>query len=89
MCSWCYGFSNELDTIIKNNPKFELKLIMGRLRPNSTEKGIDMADFLKSDWVEINKKANQPFSFDILKDTVCLRYRTRFSGNYSCSNNEA
>ena len=68
MCSWCYGFSNELDTIIKNNPNFKLKLIMGGLRPNSSEKAIDMADFLKSHWVEINKRTNQPFSYDILKD---------------------
>tara|TARA_B110000459_G_C16576213_1_gene478887 strand:+ start:530 stop:1165 length:636 start_codon:yes stop_codon:yes gene_type:complete len=68
MCSWCYGFSNELDTIIKNNPKFKLKLIMGGLRPNSSEKAIDMANFLKSHWVEINKRTNQPFSYDILKD---------------------
>jgi len=69
MCSWCYGFSNELDTLINKNPKFELKLIMGGLRPNSSERAIDMADFLKSHWVEINKRTNQPFSYDILNDT--------------------
>jgi putative protein-disulfide isomerase len=68
MCSWCYGFSNELDTIIKNNPNFKLKLVMGGLRPNSTEKIVDMADFLKHHWDDVNKRSNQPFSYDILKD---------------------
>jgi putative protein-disulfide isomerase len=72
MCSWCYGFSNELDTIIKNNPDFELKLIMGGLRPHSSERAVDMADFLKSHWVEITKRTNQPFSFDILKDETFI-----------------
>lgn len=68
MCSWCHGFSPELDKIILDNPEFDLKLVMGGLRPYSTEKAIDMANFLKSHWVEINKRTNQPFSFNILKD---------------------
>lgn len=66
MCSWCYGFSNELDTIIKNNPQFELKLIMGGLRPHNTEKIKDMSDFLKQHWMEVNKRSHQPFSYEIL-----------------------
>ena len=68
MCSWCHGFSPELDQIVKDNSQFELKLVMGGLRPFNTEKAIDMADFLKSHWVEINERTGQPFSFDILKD---------------------
>ena len=68
MCSWCHGFSPELDQIIKDNPTFDLKLVMGGLRPFNTEKAIDMADFLKAHWVEINERTNQPFSFDILKN---------------------
>lgn len=68
MCSWCYGFSPELDQVIIDNPSFELKLIMGGLRPYSKEKAIGMANFLKSHWVEINNRTNQPFSYEILKD---------------------
>jgi putative protein-disulfide isomerase len=68
MCSWCHGFSPELDQVILDNPNFDLKLVMGGLRPYNTEKAIDMADFLKSHWVEINERTNQPFSFEILKD---------------------
>ncbi len=68
MCSWCHGFSPELDKLIELQPNLELKLIMGGLRPYSAEKAIDMADFLKSHWVEINERTKQPFTFDILKD---------------------
>ena len=41
---------------------------MGGLRPFNTEKAIEMADFLKTHWVEINERTGQPFSFEILKD---------------------
>lgn len=68
MCSWCHGFSPELDQLLKDQPTLNLKLVMGGLRPFSTEKAIEMADFLKAHWVEINEKTGQPFSFEILKD---------------------
>lgn len=68
MCSWCHGFSPELDQVILANPSFELKLIMGGLRPYNTEKAIEMADFLKSHWQEVNQRTNQPFSYEILKN---------------------
>jgi putative protein-disulfide isomerase len=41
---------------------------MGGLRPNNTEKACDMADFLKSHWVEIGERTNQEFKYDILRD---------------------
>lgn len=68
MCSWCYGFSPELDKLKEEYPNLELKLVMGGLRPYNTEKAIDMAAFLKEHWVEINKRTKQPFSYHILKD---------------------
>jgi putative protein-disulfide isomerase len=68
MCSWCHGFSPELDKLIELNPNLELKLVMGGLRPFSTEKATEIANFLKSHWIEINERTGQPFSFDILKD---------------------
>ncbi|MFK8037260.1 MAG: DsbA family protein [Crocinitomicaceae bacterium] len=68
MCSWCYGFANNLDDFISAHPELKLHLVQGGLRPNNVEKAIDMADFLKEHWVEINKRTNQPFSYDILSD---------------------
>ncbi len=68
MCSWCYGFANELDRFVAKHPELKLHLVMGGLRPNNTEKAIDMADFLKKHWVEINERTGQPFSYEILSD---------------------
>jgi len=50
----------------------KLKLVMGGLRPFNTEKAIDMADFLKEHWVEINKRTNQEFSYKILSDSTFI-----------------
>lgn len=68
MCSWCYGIAPELDQLKKDNHELDFKLVMGGLRPFNTEKVIDMADFLKSHWVEIEERTGQPFMHDILKD---------------------
>lgn len=68
MCSWCHGISPELDQLKKDHPEMDFRLIMGGLRPYNTEKAIDMADFLKSHWVEIEARTGQPFSHDILKN---------------------
>ena len=68
MCSWCYGFANNLDKFIAAHPELTLRLVQGGLRPNSTEKAIDMADFLKKHWVEIHQRTGQHFSYNILSD---------------------
>lgn len=68
MCSWCHGIAPELTKLKDNHPELEFRLVMGGLRPYNTEKAIDMADFLKSHWVEIEERTGQPFKHDILKD---------------------
>ncbi len=68
MCSWCYGFANELDTFIANHPELKLRMVQGGLRPNNTEHIVDKKEFLKEHWVEINKRTGQPFQYDILDD---------------------
>lgn len=68
MCSWCHGFAPELTKLKNDHPELSFKLVMGGLRPYNTEKAIEMADFLKSHWVEIEERTGQPFSFDILSD---------------------
>ena len=68
MCSWCHGIAPELDKLKNAHPDVDFKLVMGGLRPYNTEKAIDMADFLKSHWVEIEERTGQPFKHDILKD---------------------
>jgi putative protein-disulfide isomerase len=66
MCSWCHGMSPELDKLKNNHPELEFKVINGGLRPHGTEKNSEMADFLRSHWVEIEERTGQPFKYDIL-----------------------
>ncbi|MFK8044765.1 MAG: DsbA family protein [Crocinitomicaceae bacterium] len=68
MCSWCYGFSKNLETFLNAHSDLNVRLVQGGLRPNNTEKAIDMADFLKKHWIEITERTGLPFSFDILSD---------------------
>ena len=57
MCSWCHGFSPELDQVILDNPNFDLKLVMGGLRPYNTEKAIVHSECFKNIYSVINKFA--------------------------------
>lgn len=68
MCSWCYGMAPELSRLKNNHPEFDFRVVNGGLRPFNTEKAADMADFLKSHWVEIEERTGQPFAFEILAD---------------------
>ena len=69
MCSWCYGFAPEITEIKEMYPNMHLMLIMGGLRPFNTEKISEMAEFLEHHWVEIHKRTDQEFSYDILDDS--------------------
>ena len=68
MCSWCHGMAPELDKLKSNHPELKFKVINGGLRPHGTEKNSEMADFLRSHWVEIEERTGQPFKYDILEN---------------------
>ncbi len=77
MCSWCYGFAEELSELAKSNSNIPLKVVNGGLRPHGTTKNGDvvpefgnqvMRDFLRHHWEEVNKRSGQPFSYSILED---------------------
>lgn len=68
MCSWCYGFAPEMDKFINLHPELKVRLVQGGLRPKNTEKIYGMQDFLRSHWIEIEKRTGQPFSYEILTD---------------------
>lgn len=67
MCSWCYGFSPELDKVIKAFPETSFEIVMGGLRPGGTEKMKDLRDFLNEHWTEVHRASGQRFNFAILK----------------------
>lgn len=68
MCSWCYGFSPEISSVKEALPEgLGFELVMGGLRPNGTQTMLELKDFLKSHWMEIEEKTKQPFKYDILE----------------------
>lgn len=70
MCSWCYGFSEELEEIVAHfDEDVAFEIVQGGLRPYNTETMADLGDFLKHHWEDVNKASGQPFSYDILSDT--------------------
>jgi putative protein-disulfide isomerase len=68
MCSWCYGFSDELVEIaetFKNDVDF--KVIVGGLRPFTKDPwDSDLQHFLRKHWIEIGKETGQKFNLEIL-----------------------
>lgn len=72
MCSWCYGFSPELDQIKAAFPNTHFKMIMGGLRVGGTETLGDLSEFLKEHWTEIHTMTGQEFKYDILNQTSLL-----------------
>lgn len=66
MCSWCYGFSPELDKIKSAFPEVPLEIVMGGLRAGGTETMMELRDFLADHWKEVQHTSGQPFNFHIL-----------------------
>jgi len=70
MCSWCYGFSPEMEKAIDSlSSEVDFQMVMGGLRPYNTETMKDLGDFLQHHWEEVGSRSGQSFSYEILKDT--------------------
>ncbi len=69
MCSWCYGFSPEIQRVMEHyKNRLRFSLIMGGLRPGGgTQWNQEMKDFLRHHWEEVAKKTNQSFNFSLLE----------------------
>ncbi len=72
MCSWCYGFSPELEAIHQAEPALPIQVVVGGLRPNGTENMAKLGDFLQHHWEEVNAASGQKFSYGILKNESFL-----------------
>ena len=66
MCSWCYGFTPELDKIRDSFPDVAFEMVMGGLRAGGTEKMIELKDFLRHHWQEVQRATGRRFNFGIL-----------------------
>ncbi|PVY42482.1 putative protein-disulfide isomerase [Pontibacter virosus] len=65
MCSWCYGFAPVLHRLKKEQEgKLNFKLVLGGLRPGTTEPmGDEMKAAIKQHWQEVEKATEQTFDF--------------------------
>lgn len=72
MCSWCYGFSPELDKIKNAFPHTPMEMVMGGLRAGGTETMMELKDFLHHHWIEVQQATGQRFNFAILKNDDVL-----------------
>ncbi len=69
MCSWCYGFTPELQKIKEAFPKVHFRMVMGGLRAHGQESMEDLSSFLWEHWKEVQKASGQKFNFAILKSS--------------------
>lgn len=75
MCSWCWGFAPEIERLAETIP---VEVIVGGLRPGPMAQPLEerMAGYLRTHWVEIAERTNQPFDTDFLDRTDGWVYDT-------------
>lgn len=71
MCSWCYGFAPILKKIKEEQEgKLKFKLVLGGLRPGTTEPMAEhMKDAVKQHWEDVEKVTGQPFDYGFFERT--------------------
>lgn len=66
MCSWCYGFARPMDELLAqpgDAAPLQLALLMGGLRPHTTEPmARARADELAGHWAHVAEASGQPFA---------------------------
>ncbi|PKV75404.1 DsbA family protein [Pontibacter ramchanderi] len=69
MCSWCYGFAPVLHQLKKEQEgKLNFKLVLGGLRPGTTEPMDDqMKAAVQQHWQEVAKATGQAFDFSFFE----------------------
>jgi putative protein-disulfide isomerase len=67
MCSWCYGFGQELSVALAHRPGVRLEIVTGGLRAGGTEV-LDDADkrFRLFHWAKVEAATGLPFNRDAL-----------------------
>ena len=60
MCSWCWGFAPEIESLEADLP---VEVVVGGLRPGPAAQPLEerLAGFLRSHWIEIAERTGQPF----------------------------
>ena len=77
LCSWCYGYSEELEKLKNHFTDLEFQIVVGGLRPfTETPMEPHLKRFLKKHWREVNERSGLPFSYDILEEGSEFVYDT-------------
>jgi len=65
MCSWCYGFAPVVHKLkAEQEGKLNFKLVLGGLRPGTTEPmDKQMKEAIRTHWQEVEKATEQPFDY--------------------------
>ncbi|MFZ6818245.1 DsbA family protein [Undibacterium sp. Ji22W] len=62
MCSWCYGFSHELQKFLAEIPDVELDIVLGGLRAYNTQRmDADQREMILSHWEKVRQASGLPF----------------------------
>lgn len=64
MCSWCWGFGVAVRAVRERFPDLPIRLLMGGLRPGTTESMSDaMKGTVREHWEHVAAASGQPFDF--------------------------
>lgn len=65
MCSWCWGFSPVMETIVRAFPDLPVSLIMGGLRAGNIQAMTpELREYILHHWQDVNHRTHQPFQFE-------------------------
>lgn len=63
MCSWCYGFGPQIETLRAGLPDIPFEIVVGGLRAFNTKiMDADLANALKTHWQQVAKVSGLPFT---------------------------
>jgi putative protein-disulfide isomerase len=75
MCSWCYGFSLELQQFLADKPDAELDILLGGLRAYNTQiMDADQKDMILSHWEKVRQVSGLPFDMSGLDKPGFIYY---------------
>ena len=65
MCSWCWGFSPVMETIVRAFPDLPVSLIMGGLRAGNTQAMTpELREYVLQHWRDVQRRTHQTFRFE-------------------------
>jgi putative protein-disulfide isomerase len=78
MCSWCFGFSTQLQQLKQQLPQYAFELVMGGLRTGAEAQPLNekLGQELAHHWQKVTKMTGQVINHDILQRVDQFTYDT-------------